>query len=55
MLEEYDIDKLNPRPNPYIRKTKATSPYGLTMRFWNISNPYRKILIFRIKRLSIHF
>lgn len=23
MLEEYDIDKLNPRPNPYIRKNKS--------------------------------
>ena len=22
MLEEYDIDKLNPRPNPYARELK---------------------------------
>lgn len=22
MLEEYDIDKLNPRPNPYAKKIK---------------------------------
>jgi hypothetical protein len=22
MLEEYDIDKLNPRPNPYVKELK---------------------------------
>lgn len=22
MLKEYDIDKLNPRPNPYVKKLK---------------------------------
>ena len=31
MLEEYDIDKLNPRPNPYAKglsdKTRTTSKY----------------------------
>ena len=26
MLEEYDIDKLNPRPNPYAAELKASVP-----------------------------
>ena len=30
MLKEYDIDKLNPRPNPYSKKLKKQITINLT-------------------------
>lgn len=40
MLEEYDIDKLNPRPNPYAKKLKKQ----ITMNVTTIAVDYFKAL-----------
>ena len=33
MLKEYDVDKLNPRPNPYVKELKKQAPLKIALTF----------------------
>ena len=46
MLEEYDIDKLNPRPNPYAKELKKQ----ITIKIAPILKANRRKLAFPIRR-----
>ena len=70
MLKEYDIDKLNPRPNPYAKKTKKQITINIdeeTINYFkeesaNTGIPYQTLINLYLsdcaankKKLQIHW